>query len=198
MNANRWPWSLTTPPQTAPPACRWAPRQGTLASWGENQPIASCRRWASCCQGSAASTPPPTGTRRSSACCAGCCKTCSTPSRTWTLSTSAPVRGFPPAHPRRVRPAKAGPVCVRHAQAGGAHQAGVRSGPHLLSQVWHDDAPHRLHLPAARQVERHQTDVTRLRRGCRGRQVEKILRHCGLWDEPSARAPPSAKVSVTG
>lgn len=36
-------------------------------------------------------------------------------------------------------------------------------------------------------IERHQTDV-----------IEKILRHCGLWDEPSARAPPSAKVSVTG
>ena len=41
-------------------------------------------------------------------------------------------------------------------------------------------------------IERHQTDVPA------GRQVEKILRHCGLWDEPSARAPPSAKISVTG
>jgi hypothetical protein len=36
-------------------------------------------------------------------------------------------------------------------------------------------------------IERHQTKV-----------IEKILRHCGLWDEPSARAPPSAKISVTG
>jgi hypothetical protein len=36
-------------------------------------------------------------------------------------------------------------------------------------------------------IERHQTGV-----------IGKILRHCGLWDEPSARAPPSAKVSVTG
>jgi hypothetical protein len=34
---------------------------------------------------------------------------------------------------------------------------------------------------------RHQTEV-----------IEKILRHCGLWDEPSARAPPAAKVPVTG
>ncbi len=36
-------------------------------------------------------------------------------------------------------------------------------------------------------IEPHQTDV-----------IEKILRHCGLWEEPSARAPPSAKISVTG
>ncbi|HRZ54264.1 MAG TPA: AraC family transcriptional regulator ligand-binding domain-containing protein [Candidatus Paceibacterota bacterium] len=36
-------------------------------------------------------------------------------------------------------------------------------------------------------IERHQTEV-----------IEKILRHCGLWDEPSARAPLSAKLSVTG
>ena len=36
-------------------------------------------------------------------------------------------------------------------------------------------------------IERHQTDV-----------IEKILRHCGLWEEPAARAPPSAKISVTG
>ena len=36
-------------------------------------------------------------------------------------------------------------------------------------------------------IEGHQTDV-----------IEKILRHCGLWDEPSARAPPSAKISVAG
>jgi hypothetical protein len=26
--------------------------------------------------------------------------------------------------------------------------------------------------------------------------IEKILRHCGLWDEPSARAPPSTAVAV--
>ena len=38
-----------------------------------------------------------------------------------------------------------------------------------------------------RRQERHQTEA-----------IEKILRHCGLWDEPSARAPPSAKVPVTG
>jgi hypothetical protein len=36
-------------------------------------------------------------------------------------------------------------------------------------------------------IEGHQTEV-----------IEKILRHCGLWEEPSARAPPSAKLSVTG
>jgi len=36
-------------------------------------------------------------------------------------------------------------------------------------------------------IERHQTEV-----------IEKILRHCGLWVEPSARAPPAAKVPVTG
>ena len=36
-------------------------------------------------------------------------------------------------------------------------------------------------------IEGHQTAV-----------IEKILRHCGLWEEPSARAPPSAKLSVTG
>jgi hypothetical protein len=36
-------------------------------------------------------------------------------------------------------------------------------------------------------IERHQTEV-----------IEKILRHCGLWDEPSARAPPSTAVAVEG
>ena len=36
-------------------------------------------------------------------------------------------------------------------------------------------------------IERHHTEV-----------IEKILRHCGLWDEPSARATPSAKIPVTG
>ncbi len=42
-------------------------------------------------------------------------------------------------------------------------------------------------LPEASAQERRQTEL-----------IEKILRHCGLWDEPSARAPPSAKISVTG
>jgi hypothetical protein len=36
-------------------------------------------------------------------------------------------------------------------------------------------------------IERHQSDV-----------IEKILRHCGLWEEAAARAPPSAKVWVAG
>jgi hypothetical protein len=36
-------------------------------------------------------------------------------------------------------------------------------------------------------IERHQTGV-----------IEKILRHCGLWEESPARAPPAAKVPVTG
>ena len=36
-------------------------------------------------------------------------------------------------------------------------------------------------------IERHQTEV-----------IEKILRHCGLWDETSARAPPAAERSVKG
>jgi len=36
-------------------------------------------------------------------------------------------------------------------------------------------------------IERRQTEV-----------IEKILRHCGLWDQPSARATPMAKLSVTG
>jgi hypothetical protein len=47
-------------------------------------------------------------------------------------------------------------------------------------------------------IERHQTEVTCLRRRGRGRQVERILRHCGLWDEASARAPPAAERSVKG
>ena len=34
-------------------------------------------------------------------------------------------------------------------------------------------------------IERHQTDV-----------IEKILRHCGLWDENPARGPPVPEVSV--
>jgi REP element-mobilizing transposase RayT len=34
---------------------------------------------------------------------------------------------------------------------------------------------------------RHQTDV-----------IEQILRHCGLWDEPSARPPPAAEMSAEG
>jgi hypothetical protein len=36
-------------------------------------------------------------------------------------------------------------------------------------------------------IERHQTEV-----------IEKILRHCGLWEESPARAPPSAQIPVTG
>jgi hypothetical protein len=36
-------------------------------------------------------------------------------------------------------------------------------------------------------IERHQTGV-----------IEKILRHCGLWGESPARAPPSAKISIAG
>jgi nucleoid DNA-binding protein len=36
-------------------------------------------------------------------------------------------------------------------------------------------------------IERHQTEV-----------IEKILRHCGLWEDQAARAPPSVKVPVTG
>lgn len=36
-------------------------------------------------------------------------------------------------------------------------------------------------------IERHQTEV-----------IEKILRHCGLWEEQAARAPPAAKVPVAG
>jgi len=36
-------------------------------------------------------------------------------------------------------------------------------------------------------IERHQTEV-----------IQKILRHCGLWEEQAARAPPLAKVSVAG
>jgi hypothetical protein len=34
-------------------------------------------------------------------------------------------------------------------------------------------------------IERRQREV-----------IEKILRHCGLWEEPSARAPPSEAVVV--
>ena len=36
-------------------------------------------------------------------------------------------------------------------------------------------------------IQKHQTEV-----------IEKILRHCGLWEEGPARAAPSAKISVTG
>jgi len=34
-------------------------------------------------------------------------------------------------------------------------------------------------------IERHQTEV-----------IEKILRHCGLWEDQAARAPPSPAVAV--
>jgi hypothetical protein len=34
-------------------------------------------------------------------------------------------------------------------------------------------------------IERQQTDV-----------IEKILRHCGLWEEATARAPPRREVAV--
>ncbi|MBI2925858.1 MAG: hypothetical protein HYY24_09165 [Verrucomicrobia bacterium] len=34
-------------------------------------------------------------------------------------------------------------------------------------------------------IERHQTEV-----------IEKILRHCGRWEENSARAPPTPGVKV--
>ena len=36
-------------------------------------------------------------------------------------------------------------------------------------------------------IERHQTEV-----------IEKILRHCGLWEEQPARAPPGEPVCVEG
>ena len=36
-------------------------------------------------------------------------------------------------------------------------------------------------------IERHRTEV-----------IERILRHRRRWDQRSARAPPSAKISVTG
>ena len=36
-------------------------------------------------------------------------------------------------------------------------------------------------------MERHQTQV-----------IEKILRHCGLWEEGAARAPPRGEVPVEG
>ena len=36
-------------------------------------------------------------------------------------------------------------------------------------------------------IEGHQTEV-----------IEKILRHCGLWEEQAARAPPSTAVAVEG
>jgi hypothetical protein len=36
-------------------------------------------------------------------------------------------------------------------------------------------------------IERHQPEV-----------IEKILRHCGLWDEPAARAPPATAVVIEG
>jgi hypothetical protein len=45
-------------------------------------------------------------------------------------------------------------------------------------------------------IERHQTEVTCLRRSRRGRQVEKILRHCGLWEESPARSPPASAERV--
>ena len=34
-------------------------------------------------------------------------------------------------------------------------------------------------------IERHQTEV-----------IEKILRHCGLWEQSSARGPPAAQKAV--
>ncbi len=34
-------------------------------------------------------------------------------------------------------------------------------------------------------IERHQSEV-----------IEKILRHCGLWEDTSTRAPPSAQETV--
>ena len=34
-------------------------------------------------------------------------------------------------------------------------------------------------------IERHQADV-----------IEKILRHCGLWEDASARGPPALGVTV--
>jgi hypothetical protein len=36
-------------------------------------------------------------------------------------------------------------------------------------------------------IERQQTEV-----------IEKILRHCGLWEESSARGPPVADLVVEG
>jgi hypothetical protein len=34
-------------------------------------------------------------------------------------------------------------------------------------------------------IERHQSEV-----------IDKILRHCGLWEETSTRAPPPAQETV--
>jgi hypothetical protein len=36
-------------------------------------------------------------------------------------------------------------------------------------------------------IERRQTEV-----------IEKILRHCGLWEESSARAPPTEEETAAG
>jgi hypothetical protein len=36
-------------------------------------------------------------------------------------------------------------------------------------------------------IERHQTEV-----------IEKILRHCGLWEEGSARGPPGGPEKAAG
>ena len=35
-------------------------------------------------------------------------------------------------------------------------------------------------------IERHQTEV-----------IEKILRHCGLWEEASVRGPPVQEMAVS-
>jgi hypothetical protein len=56
---------------------------------------------------------------------------------------------------------------------GSAHQAGLRSGSALLSSVRGRTQNHCL-------IERRQTEV-----------IEKILRHCGRWEESPARGPPA-------
>ena len=82
-----------------------------------------------------------------------------------------PERGFPPARPRHGRPAK----------------GGRRSSSRCTNRIRICCPRCGAEIKIIAFIERHQTEV-----------IEKILRHCGLWEESPARAPPSAKISVDG
>jgi len=84
----------------------------------------------------------------------------------------------------------AGSPTARQARKGGAClRADTHRQAALIKQVYASD-PIRCPKCGAEMkttafIERHQTDV-----------IEKILRHCGLWEEQAARAPPSTAVAV--
>jgi hypothetical protein len=93
-----------------------------------------------------------------------------------------------PRHAQRQRPASA--ATAAPARSPTAREARKWSAA-LLKQVYEADpvcCPRcGAELKIIAFIKRHQTEV-----------IEKILRHCGLWEEATARGSPAAQISVKG